>query len=315
MSRLKNYDDKPESFAAWKATFQSVVRELSVSTEEEVDLLIKYLGPESSKQANNIKIANFSNPGSGLSRIWERLNDRYGSPEMVEFALKQKLANVPKLTNKDYRKLFELSDILSEIEAVKDNVEYSTLLAYFDTSSGILPIVNKLPHALQEKWTTHAVNFKKKHSVSFPPFSVFVEFVRDISRVKNDPSFQYETNSYAATEKVIHRTKNINIATKKTFGETNKDTVECPIHHVKHSLNQCRTFRAKPLEERRAFVKDNNICFKCCETTSHIRRLCKRDIKCTECDSATHPTALHPPLPPLTMKPSSAYGGEVTLGN
>lgn len=111
-------------------------------------MLIKYLGPESSKQANNIKIANFSNPGSGLSRIWERLNDRYGSPEMVEFALKQKLANVPKLTNKDYRKLFELSDILSEIEAVKDNVEYSTLLAYFDTSSGILPIVNKLPHVV-----------------------------------------------------------------------------------------------------------------------------------------------------------------------
>lgn len=52
------------------------MRELSISTEEEVDLLIKYLGPESTKQANNIKIANFSNPGSGLSRIWERLNDK-----------------------------------------------------------------------------------------------------------------------------------------------------------------------------------------------------------------------------------------------
>lgn len=86
---------------------------------------------------------------------------------MVEFALKQKLANVPKLTNKDYEKLFELSDILSGIEAVKDNVEYSTLLVYFDTSSGILPIVNKLPHALQEKWTTHAVNFKKNTTYHF----------------------------------------------------------------------------------------------------------------------------------------------------
>lgn len=182
MSRLKNYDDKPESFAAWKATFQSVVQEFSVSTEEEVDLLIKYLGPESSKQANNIKIANFSNPGSGLSRYWERLNDRYGSPEMVEFALKQKLANVPKLTNKDYRKLFELSDILSEIETVKDNVEYSTLLAYFDTSSGILLFVNKLPHALQEKWTTHAVNFKKKHNV---PFSTVLSVCRICERHKS----------------------------------------------------------------------------------------------------------------------------------
>ncbi|XP_062592960.1 uncharacterized protein LOC134254474 [Saccostrea cucullata] len=311
MSRLKNYNDKPESFAAWKATFQSVMRELDVSTEEEVDLLIKYLGPESSKHANSIKTANFSNPAKGLSRIWERLNDRYGSPEMVEFALKQKLANVPKLTNKDNKKLFELSDFLSEIEAVKDNIEYSALLAYFDTSSGVVPIVNKLPHAIQEKWTTHAVNFKRKHNVSFPPFSVFVEFIRDISRVKNDPGFQYETNTYMTAEKVIHRGKNINIATKKTVSEVDKDAVECPIHHTRHSLNQCRAFRGKSLEERRKFVKDNNICFRCCETTNHNRRSCRRDIKCTECDSTTHTTALHPPTLQKSLTPSLAYGGEV----
>ena len=101
ISRLKNYNDRPESFAAWKATFQSIMQELQVSTDEEIDLLINFLGPESSRQANSIKTANFGDPRKGLSRIWERLTNRYGSPEMVEFALKQKLANVPKLTNKD----------------------------------------------------------------------------------------------------------------------------------------------------------------------------------------------------------------------
>ena len=113
MSRLKNYTDRPESFAAWKATIQSIIKELQVSTEEEIDLLIKYLDPESSRQANSIKTANFGNPREGLSRIWEQLNNRYGSPEMVEFALKQKIANIPKLTNKDNSKLYEQSDILS----------------------------------------------------------------------------------------------------------------------------------------------------------------------------------------------------------
>ena len=124
------------------------MQELQVSTEEEIDLLIKYLDPESSRQANSIKTANFGDPREGLSRIWERLNNRYGSPEMVEFSLKQKIANIPKLTNKDNSKLYEQTYILSEIE---DNADYSSLLAYFDTSSGVLPIVNKLPHAIQEK--------------------------------------------------------------------------------------------------------------------------------------------------------------------
>lgn len=58
MSRLKNFSDRPESYSAWKATFKSVMMELKVSTEEETDLMIKYLGPESSKHANSIKISN-----------------------------------------------------------------------------------------------------------------------------------------------------------------------------------------------------------------------------------------------------------------
>ena len=72
--------------------------------------------------------ANFDDPKKALPRIREQLNERYESPEMVE--LKQKLANVSKLTNKHHRKLYELSDILSEFEVSKSS------------SSGVLPIIN-----------------------------------------------------------------------------------------------------------------------------------------------------------------------------
>ena len=74
--------------------------------------------------------ANFDDPKKALPRIREQLNERYESPEMVEFTLKQKLANVSKLTNKHNRKLYELSDILSEFEVSKSS------------SSGVLPIIN-----------------------------------------------------------------------------------------------------------------------------------------------------------------------------
>jgi hypothetical protein len=94
MSRLRNFDDKSESFVAWKVTFQNVTKELDVSTDEEIDLLIKFLSPESSRHANSIKTANYHNPDRCCHRIWERLNDKYGSQEMVKSALKQKLLSI-----------------------------------------------------------------------------------------------------------------------------------------------------------------------------------------------------------------------------
>lgn len=91
--------------------------------------------------------------------------------------------------------MYELADILAEIEAAKENPKYSTLLSYFDSSSGIIPIINKLPYNLQDKWTTQASNYKKKNNVSYPPFTFLVQFLQEMSRIRNDPGFQYDVQS------------------------------------------------------------------------------------------------------------------------
>ena len=97
--------------------------------------------------------------------------------------MKRKLNLFPTLTNKDNMKLYDLLDILTEIESVMLNPQYATLFSYYNSSSGVIPIVSKLPHFLQEKWTTLASSYKKTHQVSFPPFSfssvsfeIFVKF-------------------------------------------------------------------------------------------------------------------------------------------
>jgi hypothetical protein len=103
------------------------------------------LGVESTKQAESIRRSNADNPKECLKLLWNRLDTRYGSPELVEASLKARLTNFPKLTNKDNVRLYELSDLLSEIEYTKENPKFRTLLGYFDSSSGIRPIVGKLP--------------------------------------------------------------------------------------------------------------------------------------------------------------------------
>jgi len=146
-----NFDDKPESYESWRASFQSVTRELGVTPFEEMDLLVKWLGPESSKFAKSIRAANAHDPHRGLHKIYDRLQERYGRPEMVESAMKRKLNSFPTLTSKDNVKLYDLLDILTEIESVMLNPQYATLLSYYNSSSGVIPIVSKLPHFLQEK--------------------------------------------------------------------------------------------------------------------------------------------------------------------
>ncbi|XP_061165100.1 uncharacterized protein LOC133174074 [Saccostrea echinata] len=112
------------------------MRDLQVTPEEEIDFLIKFTSLSAQQQIISIKAASASNPVHGLQRIWQRLEERFGCPEMIESALKTKLNAFAPITLKDYRRLYDLSDILDEILAAKEDIRYQSLLAYFDASTG-----------------------------------------------------------------------------------------------------------------------------------------------------------------------------------
>lgn len=324
LSRLTPFNDRPETYAVWKASFQSIMQELQVSYVEELDLLVKWLGPESAKHALSIRSSNAGNPERGCFRIWERMDERYGSPEMVESALQDKLTNFPRLGNKDNKRLYELADILSEIESLKEDPKYRSLLAYYDASSGVRPIVSKLPYNVQEKWTSEALRYKRAYNVSFPPFTFFANFIRQISSAKNDPSFAYDNQPTAASSKNKPASSKSMVAARKTEVESTEPSKfkpgkvdpskTCPLHKSGHALNRCKGFRIKSLQERKQMLKDFGICFKCCASSEHMARDCKEKVKCTECGSGKHSAALHDSeteqLKYKSSTPSPGYGGE-----
>ncbi|XP_076074970.1 uncharacterized protein LOC143045968 [Mytilus galloprovincialis] len=324
-SRLTSFNDRAESFHTWKASFKNVTDELQVSDSEQIDLLIKWLGPESAKHAISIRASNANNPSIGIQRLWKRLDERYGAPEMLEASLMSKLAKFPTLTNKDNARLYELSDILSEIEYHKENPKLGCLLAYFDSSSGINPIVEKLPYGLQEKWTTRATRYKSKYEVAFPPFTEFSAFIREISKTKNDPGFIFGSkvtpNTKDATPRFTPQTySKVNVhktAVEQQTEDSSQQQDLCILHKTKHTLIECRAFRAKPIEERKELLRQNNVCYKCCESTTHRSRDCNASINCNECGSKRHTTALHITRPQQSessqfSSPRQAYGGELT---
>ncbi|XP_056016957.1 uncharacterized protein LOC130053618 [Ostrea edulis] len=243
-----------------------------------------------------------NNPEHALRRSWIRLDERFGCPEMIESALKTKLESFQTLTTKDPNRLYDLSDILDEIEAIKENSHYSCLLSYFDSSAGVTPIVKKLPSYIQRKRTNEAVAYMTMNEVSFPPFRVFARFIRGQAKIRNNPSFAYD-NKRDTLRRIPER-----VSTKKTDCVQMDDVSvrKCPLHGTHHSLNKCRTFRQKSLDERRKFLKEKNICFKCCDSHSHKRRDCTAQVKCEDCDSTNHPSALH-----VFVRNTRNHGGEM----
>lgn len=239
----------------------------------------------------------------------------------------------PKLANKDNHKLRELGDILLKLECAK--VEgYLPGLAYLDTSRGVNPIVEKLPFSLQEKWIAQGSKYKEDYRVAFPPFSFFSRFIRNQAKIRNDPSFTLYTSTNQVSMKsekparyssktpvTVYKTDVSSEAsdhqTKPSKTKVENPDRNCPIHNKSHPLKKCRGFRYKTLDERKSYLKDNGICFRCCGSTQHRAKDCKVSIKCSECDSDRHLAALHPGPAPTNTDTATAeteHGGESLSG-
>ncbi|XP_075683153.1 uncharacterized protein LOC142651849 [Rhinoderma darwinii] len=321
---LVKFSDNPENSRAWRSSLQNVIRDLDLSCREELDLLVKWLGNESAEHAKRIRAININYPETGLKMIWDRLDECYGSAEVIESALFKRIDDFPKIASKGYQKLRELSDLLMELEVAKAEGDLLGL-AFLDTARGVNPIIQKLPYNLQEKWVTHGSRYKQIHNVPFPPFSVFVEFITQQARIRNDPSFDLTLSCATPsgfkqhkTPVAVHKT---NVSLKgypyRSSSSSHQEdrfqdpSKQCPLHKKPHSLLKCRAFREKSMEDRNFLLRENKICYKCCLATSHFAKDCKVSVKCTECDSTDHNTALHPGPPPWTHAVSAQeQGGE-----
>ena len=63
--------------------------ELAVTPTEELDLIVKYLEPNSSVEAKNIKACHTGDSVTGRFNVWRRLEERYDAPSLVEASIRR----------------------------------------------------------------------------------------------------------------------------------------------------------------------------------------------------------------------------------
>jgi hypothetical protein len=170
------------------------------------------------------------------------------------------------------------------MQSLQANPQHTTLLSYFNSSSGVTPIVNKLPYGIQKKWAGRATKYKRDNGVPYPPFAFFVSFIRETSEAKNYPVFKFDITQNRRPE-VFSRKQEI-LSSDKVKGN------RCPFHRADHQLNSCRGFLTKPFEERKKILRESGVCFKCCDSTNHTARNCSTVPRCGHCGKG-HASAMH----------------------
>ena len=82
----------------------------------------------------------------------------------------------------------------------------------------------------------------------------------------------------------------------------------CFIHRSHHALSKCRVPRSKTLDERKNLLSQHGVCFRCVASSNHHAKDCTAVIKCSECQSDKHTSALHPGSPNNPVTRSKEQG-------
>lgn len=109
------------------------------------------------------------------------------------------------------------------------------MLSYYDTSSGVYPVISKLPKIVRVNGE-EMLALIKGHITLFPHnFFLFVDFIHGVTIMLIDPSFVFDTDfSTSHQQSRTYGPNKSNICLNKT--EISKvsleSTLRCVIHHV-----------------------------------------------------------------------------------
>jgi hypothetical protein len=190
--RVEKFDDDPQNFHTWKTSFKTMLKDISITPQEELSLVLtEYTSKESRKLVQKLRNAYIQNPAKGVVKIWIKLGERFGSDVVLTKAYLDKIGSFPKVGFRDNKKLQELGDLLLSLQCAKDDGQLNGL-GILDEPIFLRPIIEKLSNDIQSRWQRHAFRYKREKHTDYPPFSEFSKFVQDVSLERNDPNLVIE---------------------------------------------------------------------------------------------------------------------------
>ena len=272
-------------YPSWRTAFQTLIENKRIDPAEKVYYLKRYLGGKARESVEGyLLIPTCDSYNAAMSLI----DKRYGGSFVVAQAFKSKIEQWPKIGPKDASALQRFSDFLSQCEvAARTNSSLRVLNDDIQNRA----MLTKLPDWLVNRWARVVHASLEEHNV-YPSFPEFVCFLRREAEIACNPITMLQGSNLTGnvgnvtSSHIGHRHAN-----GKTFNTVLHDKSCMLCGNNDHSLNVCEEFKSRSLEDRKAFVKENKLCFACLRS-GHMSSSCISKLTCTIC-SKTHPTSLH----------------------
>ncbi|XP_073718035.1 uncharacterized protein [Misgurnus anguillicaudatus] len=285
------FSGDPLKFIDWRISFLALIDQKPLPASEKMFYLKNYLAGEARKAVEGFF---FHNSEQAYKGAWAVLQDRYGSPFIVQRAFRDKLTKWPKIAANDPIALREFADFLQGCVEAIPHVKGLSILNDCEENHKLL---KKLPEWMIRRWSRIVVE-ELDRSGEFPSFAHFTGFMQEEARVACNPiASPLLMNLKPSDERFPRRAKALNtsIQTKSPIsGTIENPNLRLPCLVCKdetHGVVKCPAFAAKTPDEKKAFILENHLCFGCLRK-GHITKACKRRHTCGTC-GRRHPTCLH----------------------
>ena len=278
------FEGNPLEFTAWKHSYNALIEHRGIPAGERFYFLLKYL-----KGEPKVLVQGYSMIGddTAYDEAVKVLQERYGDPFIISNAFRDKLDAWPKVGPKDSSGLRRLGDFLRQCCTAAKYVHH---LHHLDDERENKKLMNKLPDWLVARWGRTVVKWRQDRG-SFPPFSVFTEFINEEAVIACDPITSSQT-SPLKEKRQPSNARSFSTGAQTADEGKGKRTPFCTFcKREEHHLATCTSFLSESLDARRNFIFDRGLCFGCLKK-GHLSKDCRRRLSCSSCKKR-HPTALH----------------------
>eukprot|EP00079_Xenopus_tropicalis_P036905 XP_017950676.1 PREDICTED: uncharacterized protein LOC101733728 [Xenopus tropicalis] len=305
------FSGDPLKFIEWSTSFEALIARRCSNPADKLFYLQKYVSGEAKSALEG---SFYRKDEEAFKQAWEKLNTRYGHPFVVQRAFRERLNSWPKIGSKEYVRLREYGDFL---QACSNAIPHIKGLQVLNDCEENQKMLLKLPDWVTSRWNRH-VTKQLDQGKEYPSFEEFSSFVNSEARIACNPvsslhilkplegkptreikrakvtSFAVDTmtKDHDTNES---KTKVIDVLNREKARTESHTPLQCMFCGENHSIYKCQQMKERPVEEKKRFILDNQLCFGCLRK-GHSAKDCKRRATCGIC-KGRHPTPLHEDRP------------------
>ena len=273
----------PLFYVSFKQSFSENIDKRQLSSSQKLNFLVQFTEGKARRAIDHC--TNILPPDKGYKLALSTLYERFGHPQIITSAFKNKLFNHPILRNFDKEALYDYSSILRKcFETLRSIGNVAEL------NNSLSQLSEKLPLRLHDPWNRRyaKISYKNQRTPTFEDFVSFVEVEASLY------------NAYPEQNKDVRRTNARRVGIKQNLSRAmcanvvnnSPPALKCYYCEDSHVLTKCEAFLAVTLKERRQFLNSKGRCFNC--FNKHATKECRKPYSCSVKDcKGRHHTMMH----------------------